>query len=713
MLGIVSKSLARLSVRSKLLLISIAYTFPLGVLLYLVATGIDASIDFSRLETYGNRYQRPLQQLLHDLPEHDRQERLRASGEADAAAEAARLAAAIDRSFADLAAVDAEIGEALQFTPEGLGLRDRAHVQARAVEAEWARLRDGATQTRAESKKGHRHLVEDVRTMIVHSGDTSNLILDPDLDTYYLMDMTLLALPQTQDRLAVIVAELDEIRERGSLSPDDQTRFAVHAAKLSEADVERVVASAKTALNEDGNFYGESSSLQASLPPALATYEAANREFLERLVGLSVSGDVAAAENTLTAALGAREKAFSLWETAATELDRMIETRMASYRAALLRGLFLTGLAMLGAWLLVLLVTRSITGPLGAVVAGLRDVAEGEGDLTRRLPVVGTDEVGQAALFFNRFAESLEGTVRVVGDNAAALSRASDELAGVSDTLSASASHTATQARAAADFGAQVRVSLATVATGGEEMSASIQEISRSAAGAARIAGSAVAVTERTNDVIARLGQSSDEIGAVVKTITSIAEQTNLLALNATIEAARAGEAGKGFAVVANEVKELATQTAQATEDITRRIAAIQAETRGAVHAVGEISGIIGEVNDIAGHLSSAVEEQSATTQEMSRSVSAAAHGGEEIISSVARVAEGAEHTTTGAGQTRQAAGELARMSSQLQSVVGRFRISGAAASSPSSVERVAAAEPRTSVERTAFTGRRLGSAAT
>jgi methyl-accepting chemotaxis protein len=181
-------------------------------------------------------------------------------------------------------------------------------------------------------------------------------------------------------------------------------------------------------------------------------------------------------------------------------------------------------------------------------------------------------------------------------------------------------------------------------------------------------------VAEQTNQTIAKLGESSAEIGNVVKVITSIAEQTNLLALNATIEAARAGEAGKGFAVVANEVKELAKQTGQATEDISQKIGAIQQDTEGAVTAIQQIGAIINQVNDIANTIASAVEEQSVTTNEMARNVEEAAKGSNEIVQNIGGVAQAAQSTASGATQTQAAAQELGRLASELQAIVGQFK---------------------------------------
>jgi methyl-accepting chemotaxis protein len=213
-----------------------------------------------------------------------------------------------------------------------------------------------------------------------------------------------------------------------------------------------------------------------------------------------------------------------------------------------------------------------------------------------------------------------------------------------------------------------------TVASGATEMGASIREISQNTSQAVSVAGRAVQVAAGTNTTMNKLGDSSAEIGNVIKTITAIAEQTNLLALNATIEAARAGDAGKGFAVVASEVKDLAQETARATDDISRRVAAIQTDTTGAVAAIEEISGIITQINEYQMTIASAVEEQSATTQEMSRSVEAAAAVGRQVAETVDEVATSVGLITAGAGEARTAAESLAEMSGSLRTIVQTFR---------------------------------------
>jgi methyl-accepting chemotaxis protein len=316
-----------------------------------------------------------------------------------------------------------------------------------------------------------------------------------------------------------------------------------------------------------------------------------------------------------------------------------------------------------------------VASGIGRATRKVQDVATAlaEGDLTRTSGLTTRDELGQMGASLDSAVTGLRTVMASVVASADAVAASSEELSASSAQISASAEETSAQSGVVSTAAEEVSRSVATVAAGAEQMGASIREISQNANEAARVAAAAVTEAEATTATITQLGASSQEIGAVIKTITSIAEQTNLLALNATIEAARAGEAGKGFAVVANEVKELAQETARATEDIARRVEAIQGDSAGALSAIGRISEVIGKINDFQLTIASAVEEQTATTNEMSRSVQEAAGGSTEIASNITGVSTAASSTTQALGQTRQAVDELSRMASDLRGSVARF----------------------------------------
>jgi len=321
---------------------------------------------------------------------------------------------------------------------------------------------------------------------------------------------------------------------------------------------------------------------------------------------------------------------------------------------------------------------KAITKPIEATVGVLRNIAEGEGDLTRRVNQNTGDELGEMGKWVNTFMVKLEGLIARVARSTQVVAGSSENLFSVSHQMGLGAEETAVRANVVAAAAEQVTRNLQTVAAATEEMTASIGEIAKNATSAAAIATRAVERAQVANVTMDHLGKASSEIGEVVKVINSVAQQTKLLALNATIEAARAGEAGKGFAVVANEVKELANETAKATKQISEKIEAIRTGTHEAVSVIGDISGIISQMYDISITIASAVEEQTATTREIARNVSEAAIGESQVTENITSVAQAAKVTSGGAKTAQTAAGELAGMAAELQKIVGVFKFAAA-----------------------------------
>ncbi|MFC1883735.1 methyl-accepting chemotaxis protein [Thermodesulfobacteriota bacterium] len=345
-----------------------------------------------------------------------------------------------------------------------------------------------------------------------------------------------------------------------------------------------------------------------------------------------------------------------------------------------------------------------IIKPIIRLKEGLKDLAQGEGDLTTRLEIGSDDEVGELSKWFNTFMEHLLKIIKEIRENSDTLSTSAVQFSSLSVEMSEGASSMSVKSNNVSTAAEQMNnninsvaasmeeasTNMNLVATAAEEMTATISEIARSSDKARSITGEAVSQAEDASKKIGELGRDAQEIDKVTETITDISEQTNLLALNATIEAARAGEAGKGFAVVANEIKELARQTADATQDIKSKIKSIQNSTSGSVTQVDEISRVINEVNEIVSSIANAVDEQSATTIEISGNVSQASKGIQEvsenmsqssiaaadITSEISDVSKSSSEMSNTSSQVATSAQELYKLAVKLRDMVGKFRVS-------------------------------------
>jgi hypothetical protein len=504
-----------------IVLVAATGTVPLVIIsAFLVHHSINQSIAFGQQEIRGNGFQRPVEQLLDLLPQYQAAARRALAGDQTGKQNLAEIQGRLDAAFDAVSAnYHGKLGQALKFTDAELAARKRDEARLSVVQAEWQNLKNAPLAVAAGDEAVGK-LVTATRTMITHAGDLSNLILDTDLDSYYLVDITLSTLPQTQQRLSDILLQVG-----GWLRSDElvsnRTQIAIMAAMLQQDDQDRITGDAQTSLSEDPNFYGISETLQKNLPPALDKYTAANQAFIGVLNRLIAGGKVSPAEFE-TAGWNARAESFRLWDTGANELDHLLAVRIAAFRSQLFLSLGVISAVLVLTAVVNWLIVRKLNSGLLAFSGNLR--------------LVSTEVAASAGQVSNASQSLAEG--------------ASEQAASIEET-SASLEELASMTRRHADN------------------SQKANQLSKETRAAA---DKGIGDMSQMNAAMAAIKTSSDDIAKIIKTIDEIAFQTNILALNAAVEAARAGEAGMGFAVVADEVRNLAQRSAQAAKETAAKI---------------------------------------------------------------------------------------------------------------------------------------------
>ena len=522
---------------SGLLLLFVAIT--IGVL-YMLVQAKNEPIDFAIQEKRGNEFQRPLENLFSKVAKHRVVAQRALYGEKSALNELPSITEEVDAWITKCAQVETSLSAELQFTDAGLATRKRDHYRMSSVSREWQELKSKLTSLKPEeSNEKHQHLIADLRTMITHLGDTSNLVLDPDLDSYYLMDITLIALPQTQDRIQSAIIDLEPIVRSGKVTLEERIRASVYASMMTEADLGRIEGDFSTVGHEDQNFYGRLAILESQGTPAHQKFVSSYKGFIE-LVQQVAAGKLGPVEEFIKTSDSALDSSFEYSQSGIDVLDGFLQTRAdeishQKQMSALFSVLFLAG-SLFVAWLF-----------LRYLVRNLRTIVS----------------------VLSSSSKKVFGASKQSASSATQLSEAATEQAASLQQTMASAEEISAMVGQNADSANKTQGAVEANRKVSEEGSRNVDEM----------LGAIREIRETNNEILSQMEASNKEFSDIVKIISEIGEKTNvineivfqtkLLSFNASVEAARAGEHGKGFAVVAEEVGNLAQMSGNAAKEIT------------------------------------------------------------------------------------------------------------------------------------------------
>ena len=599
-------SLKSLKISQKLLLSILSFSVPILMLLYFTISGINDNINFARLEISGNRLLEPLIHLLVLVPQYQRLEMIAHTGDRSASNDSEVITNLIEKNLESLEKEAKALEEPLKITLTALQLDGMEEILPDKIAAQWQTLRNSQTNRQEQLEQQYGDLNQNISGLITRIGNTSNLILDPVLDSYYLVDVVLSALPLAQQQVGEVLLFGETLTSKAQLTNEARVKLEVYATSLQQADSDQIVQGIATSLKENKNFFGVVPSLQANIPPVENLYTSAVKKFSDRLIQFARSNRDISNKDFFQQGEEVLRNGSELWTVASKELDKIIRLRIRHYENTRSIYLVLSLTALVVSSFFVFRVSREISARLSKVVAITKDIARG--NLTPAIDVNSQDEIGQLLTAVKFMTQDLSSLIKNTQESGIKVSSSATQLLATAKqqeviimNQTESTGNALTSVQEIAQLIEKLVQKMGDVTSSSEETA---EFASNGQSDLVQMEENMQNMQNASNNIYSRLKiikEKGENITFIVATMAKVAEQINVLSLNAAIEAEKAGEYGRGFAVVSREIRRLADQTAVAAIEIEQ----IVDETQLAVsEGVEDVESFIIQVRDGVANIS-------------------------------------------------------------------------------------------------------------